>query len=88
MSDLKGIITAMVTPFSEKDESLDVAAARNMASWLIEHGVHGLFIGGTNGEFHLLNDDEKELLTREVVDEVAGRVSVIAGAGCCGTTHT
>lgn len=88
MSDLKGIITAMVTPFSEKDESLDVAAARNMASWLIEHGVHGLFIGGTNGEFHLLNDDEKELLTREVVDEVAGRVPVIAGAGCCGTTHT
>ena len=88
MKELKGIITAMVTPFSSEDEKLDLASARRMASWLIEKGIHGLFICGTNGEFHLLDDDEKEELTKAVVDEVAGRVPVIAGAGCCGTRHT
>ncbi|OFK23673.1 dihydrodipicolinate synthase family protein [Olsenella sp. HMSC062G07] len=85
--DLKGIITAMVTPFAE-DESLDAGAAAFMADWLVERGVHGIFIAGTNGEFHLMDDDEKVCLTRAVVKAVDGRVPVIAGAGCCSTLHT
>jgi 4-hydroxy-tetrahydrodipicolinate synthase len=85
--DLKGIITAMVTPFSE-DESLDAGAAASMADWLVNRGVHGVFIAGTNGEFHLMDDDEKVQLTQAVVRAVDGRVPVIAGAGCCGTLHT
>ena len=86
-SKLKGIITAMVTPF-RNDESLDARAAGTMAEWLLAHGVHGIFIAGTNGEFHLMDDDEKERLTHSVVQAVNGRVPVIAGAGCCGTAHT
>lgn len=84
---LKGIITAMVTPFSS-DESLDLPAAANMADWLVMHGVNGIFIAGTNGEFHLMSDDEKVMLTQAVAESVGGRVPVIAGAGCCGTLHT
>lgn len=86
-TELKGIITAMVTPFSE-DESLDAPAAACMAEWLVDRGVNGIFIAGTNGEFHLMSDDEKVELTRAVVKAVDGRVTVIAGAGCCGTKHT
>lgn len=85
--EIKGIITAMVTPFHE-DESLDLDSAKKMANWLIEKGVHGLFIAGTNGEFHLLTDDEKVELTKAVKEATNGRVPVIAGAGCCGTKHT
>lgn len=85
--ELKGIITAMVTPFNEKQE-LDVDAARKMARWLVNKGVHGLFIAGTNGEFHLLSNDEKVTLTQTVVKEVKGDVPVIAGGGCCSTKET
>lgn len=85
--EIKGIITAMVTPFKE-DESLDLESAKKMSDWLIKKGVHGLFIAGTNGEFHLLSDDERVELTKAVVQEANRRVPVIAGAGCCGTQHT
>lgn len=85
--EIKGIITAMVTPFRE-DESLDLDAAKSMANWLIEKGVNGLFIAGTNGEFHLLTDDERVSLTKAVKEAAKGRVPVIAGAGCCGTQHS
>lgn len=85
--EIKGIITAMVTPFRE-DESIDLDAAKSMANWLIEKGVNGLFIAGTNGEFHLLTDDERVSLTKAVKEAAKGRVPVIAGAGCCGTQHS
>ena len=49
MKELKGIITAMVTPFDET-EKMDITAAKKMARWLVDNGVHGLFICGTNGE--------------------------------------
>ena len=65
--EIKGIITAMVTPFHD-DESLDIDSAKKMAEWLIQKGVNGLFIAGTNGEFHLLSDDEKVELTKAVVE--------------------
>ncbi|EPP4620930.1 4-hydroxy-tetrahydrodipicolinate synthase [Escherichia albertii] len=91
MKELKGIITAMVTPFDET-EKMDIPAAKNMARWLVDKGVHGLFICGTNGEFHLLSDDEKVELTKAVVEEVGGEVTICAGAGagagCCSTKQT
>lgn len=87
MKELKGIITAMVTPFDET-EKMDIPAARKMARWLVNNGVHGLFICGTNGEFHLLSDDEKVELTKAVVDEVGDDVTICAGAGCCSTQQT
>lgn len=87
MKELKGIITAMVTPFDET-EKMDIPAARKMARWLVNNGVHGLFICGTNGEFHLLSDDEKVELTKAVFDEVGDDVTICAGAGCCSTQQT
>ena len=87
MKELKGIITAMVTPFDET-EKMDITAAKKMARWLVDNGVHGLFICGTNGEFHLLSDDEKVELTKAVVEEVGNEVTICAGAGCCSTKQT
>ncbi|MEG0577976.1 MAG: 4-hydroxy-tetrahydrodipicolinate synthase, partial [Bacilli bacterium] len=87
MKDLKGIITAMVTPFDD-NEKLDLDAAKKMARWLINKGIHGLFIVGTNGEAHVLSADEKVALTKAVVEEAKGEVPVVAGGGCCGTKET
>ena len=55
---------------------MDITAAKKMARWLVDNGVHGLFICGTNGEFHLLSDDEKVELTKAVVEEVGNEVTI------------
>lgn len=80
---IEGIITAMVTPMS--DGKIDELATKKLVNHLIEKGIHGLFILGTNGEFFSLTDDEKVKFAQIVVDEVAGRVPVFAGAGSIAT---
>ncbi|MDT2660436.1 4-hydroxy-tetrahydrodipicolinate synthase [Enterococcus hulanensis] len=76
---ITGIITAMVTPLAEN--GIDEAATRKLVNKLINDGVHGLFILGTNGEFYALSEEEKLTLVKIVVDEAAGRVPIFAGSG-------
>lgn len=76
---IKGIITAMVTPLT--NDGINEAATRKLVNKLIEDGVHGLFVLGTNGEFYALSEAEKLELVRIVVDQAAGRVPVFAGSG-------
>lgn len=68
--EIKGIITAMVTPFDE-NQKINETAARQLVDKLISQGVHGLFILGTNGEFHVLSDDEKVEFAKIVIDQAA-----------------
>ena len=76
---IRGIIPAMVTPLNE--QGINEKATRQLVNHLIQGGVHGLFILGTNGEFHTLSTEEKLIFAKIVVDEVAGRIPVFAGAG-------
>lgn len=69
----------MVTPLAEN--GIDEAATRKLVNKLINDGVHGLFILGTNGEFYALSEEEKLTLVKIVVDEAAGRVPIFAGSG-------
>ena len=77
----------MVTPFDE-NQKINETAARQLVDKLISQGVHGLFILGTNGEFHVLSDDEKVEFAKIVIDQAAHRVPVYVGAGACGTQET
>ena len=76
---IRGIIPAMVTPLNEN--GINEEGTRKLVRHLIAGGVHGLFILGTNGEFHTLSKEEKIQFAKIVVDEVSGRVPVFAGAG-------
>ncbi|MFL0267672.1 4-hydroxy-tetrahydrodipicolinate synthase [Candidatus Clostridium radicumherbarum] len=78
--ELKGIITAMVTPFDENQE-INPKATKQLINKLINAGVDGIFIMGTNGEFHLLTDEEKVAFAKLVIDEVNKRVPVYVGTG-------
>ena len=75
-----GVGTALITPFA-KDGSLDEAAVRRLARRQIEAGVHFLVPCGTTGETPTLSDAEKRRVVELVVEEAAGRVPVMAGAG-------
>ena len=75
-----GIGTALVTPF-RADGSVDEAAVRRLARRQVEAGIHFVSPCGTTGEAPTLSTREKLRVTEIVVDEVAGRVPVLAGAG-------
>ena len=80
MVELGRLLTAMVTPFDASGE-VDYAAARRLASALIDSGSDGVVVTGTTGESPTLTGDEKVRLWAEVKDELRDRGSVVAGSG-------
>ena len=83
----KGILPALVTPFTDNGKDLSEDRLRNLVNRCIELGVSGVVPCGTTGEFVNLTVDEKKRLIDIVVDEVNGRVAVVAGTGASGTVQ-
>ncbi len=81
----EGIFPALVTPFTENGKSIDEEKLRILVNHCIELGVHGVVPGGTTGEFVNMTIEERKRLLKVVLDEVNGRVPVIAGTGASGT---
>lgn len=81
---LEGVFVVTVTPLRE-DETVDEAAYRQLLRRVLAGGVHGVVVLGTAGEFAALRDAEKRRALAIAVEEVAGRVPVIAGTGEPGT---
>ena len=75
-----GCGTALVTPFTSSG-AIDDAALRRLVRRQVEAGIDFLVPCGTTGESPTLSFDEKRHIVSLVVDEVAGRVPVLAGAG-------
>ncbi|HUX76816.1 MAG TPA: dihydrodipicolinate synthase family protein [Anaerolineae bacterium] len=82
----KGIFPALVTPFTTHD-TLDEAAYRQLIRFVLPH-VDGVVPCGTTGEFSYLTPEERKRAIAVCLDEVAGRVPVIAGTGCPSTRET
>ncbi|MGH2955418.1 MAG: 4-hydroxy-tetrahydrodipicolinate synthase [Solirubrobacterales bacterium] len=87
MAEIGGVITAMVTPFTE-DGSVDEAAARKLARHLVESGCHGVVVAGTTGESPTLSDEEDMVLLRAVKDELGEQAVVVCGTGTNDTRHS
>jgi 4-hydroxy-tetrahydrodipicolinate synthase len=85
--DLRGAMTALVTPFDDAGRP-DEAALEGLVNWQIEQGIHGLVPAGTTGEGATLTDDEHRRVIAAVVRAARGRVPVIAGAGSNDTKRT
>ncbi len=88
MPEIGGVITAMVTPFTE-DRSVDEAAARSLARHLIENGSHGLVLAGTTGESPTLDDAEKLVAAASCArGGRRRRPGLICGTGSNDTRHS
>ena len=74
-----GSIPALVTPF--RDGAFDEAAFRRLVDWQIASGSTALVPCGTTGEASTLSNEEHHRVIEVCVDQVAGRVPVIAGCG-------
>ncbi|MDF2502262.1 MAG: Dihydrodipicolinate synthase [Anaerosporomusa subterranea] len=73
-----GIIPAVVTPLTQEGDFSE-PAMRKLVNFLIDGGVHGLFITGTTGEFYGLTPEEKREIFSVTLDAANGRVPVYAG---------
>jgi 4-hydroxy-tetrahydrodipicolinate synthase len=76
----EGVLTALVTPFTETG-GVDEEALRRLIDFQIEEGIDGLVPVGTTGESPTLSQDESEAVIRITVAQARKRVPVIAGAG-------
>jgi 4-hydroxy-tetrahydrodipicolinate synthase len=86
-AELRGAITAIVTPHGE-DGGVDLPALEEVVHWQVESGIHGLAPCGTTGEGATLGDDEHRAVIETVVRVAAGRVPVVAGCGSNDTRKT
>lgn len=83
---IEGVLTAIVTPFDEEG-GLNVQSLKEQVNRQLAAG-NGIFCGGTNGEFFVLNEQEKITVTAACVEEVAGRANVVAHIGEIATRET
>lgn len=81
----RGSCTALITPFD--GDVIDKAAFKKLVSWQIAEGTDGLIPVGTTGESPTLSHAEHKDVVEMCIDEAAGRVPVIAGAGSNSTAE-
>ena len=83
---LFGCGTALVTPFVDGG-AIDERALRALVDWQIDEGIHFLVPCGSTGEAATLTPAEHRRVVEIVVDQVRGRVPVMAGAGANDTAR-
>ena len=77
---IHGIIPPVATPM-QANEDLDLPRLKSFLDHLINAGVHGVFVLGTNSEFYALDEREKQEVIATAVAHVNKRVPVYAGTG-------
>lgn len=73
-----GIIPPLCTPF-RADGEVDTDSLRRHVDRQLAAGVHGVFVLGSSGEVAFLTDTQRKTVLETTVDQVAGRVPVLAG---------
>lgn len=85
MTQLKGLFTALITPFTE--QGVDEKAFQALVEWQVEQGVQGIVPCGTTGESPTLSHAEHMRVVELAVEAAAGRITVMAGTGSNSTAE-
>lgn len=81
---IKGVVVPILTPIDE-EERIDEGRFRRQIDYVINGGMHGILVFGSNGEFYQVEEDEMERGLKIAVDQAAGRVPVYFGIGAINT---
>ena len=84
LSEIKGVIPALISCFKE-DGEYDEERQRKVVRHLLRKGVNGLYLTGSTGESFMMTPEERKRVVETVVDEVGGRVPVMAHVGAIST---
>ena len=82
------VLTAVLTPFSDEDASVDYGAFWRILKHLREHGSDGVVIAGTTGESPTLSNVEKVALFKAAVEAVGEHLTIVAGTGSYDTRES
>lgn len=80
-----GVGTAIVTPLNENGIDFDKFA--KLVEWQIAEGVNSIIVCGTTGESATLSDAEHKAAIKFMVEQVNGRIPVVAGTGSNDTEY-
>ena len=86
ISKFRGSTVALITPF-KSDFSVDETKLRGLVDWHIGQGTDVILACGTTGESATLSHDEHHRVIDIVIEQVADRIPVIAGAGSNSTAE-
>src|SRR6185503_15284430 len=81
---LEGVYSVLPTPFQANGD-VDEASLRRVVDMFIAAGVSGVTALGVTGEVARLEDRERARVLEIVVDQVKGRIGVVAGTTADGT---
>ena len=84
MKPIFGSIVALITPLFE-DGSVDYDTLRKLIDWHIAEGTNCIGVVGTTGESPTVSVEEHCEIIRVTVEQAAGRVPIMAGAGANST---
>jgi len=82
-----GVYVVVCTPFTEGD-AVDEGILWRHIRFLLESGVHGVIPTGSTSEFASLTEAERKNILDITLDEVGGRVPVVAGTAAVSTRDT
>ena len=84
-ADLRGVLGAVVTPFTADGEDIDEAGLRAVVQHAVDAGIHGLIPCGSTGEFATLSPDERRRVVELVAEAAGGRTPVVPQVGAMTT---
>jgi 4-hydroxy-tetrahydrodipicolinate synthase len=84
---LKGVYTALVTPFSRDGGDVDYESFARLLRFQIEAGVRGVVVCGTTGEAVALSDDEFSKVVSFVREQTRDKLQCIAGISVSATAQ-
>ncbi len=87
ISSLRGIYSALITPM-DRNEDVNFHTLRELIEYQLSIGVEGFYCCGSSGEALLLSHRERMGIVETVLDQVKGRVPVIAHVGTIRTRDT
>lgn len=79
-AQLTGCGTALITPFTSGG-AIDERALRGLVDWQVDEGINFLVPCGSTGEAATMTPSEHRRVVEITVEQVAGRIPVVAGAG-------
>ncbi|WP_169250895.1 4-hydroxy-tetrahydrodipicolinate synthase [Brevibacterium sp. 'Marine'] len=83
-TQLRGVLTALTTPF-DAEENIDFEALGRIVDRSIDGGVDGLVVGGSTAEFATMTGEERQSMLEFVIERTAGRVPIVAQTGATST---
>ena len=83
----QGVIPAFYACY-DKEGHISVDATRALARYYLDKGVKGLYVGGSSGECIYQSVAERKLLLETVMEEVKGKLTVIAHVACNNTADS